>query len=84
MLRPRADTIPAVTDPPSPKGLPIAITQSPGRMLSESPNETALRGLSDLTFSTARSTLESLPTISAFRRVPSEKITLMSLASPIT
>ncbi len=67
MLRPRAETMPAVTEPPRPNGLPIAITQSPGRILSESPKVTALSGLSDFTRSTARSTLESLPTISALR-----------------
>ena len=49
MSRPRAETMPAVTEPPRPNGLPIAITQSPGRILSESPNFTALSGLSDFT-----------------------------------
>ena len=34
----RADMIPEVTVPPSPKGFPIAITQSPTLALSESPN----------------------------------------------
>ena len=34
------ETIPAVTVPPSPNGLPIAITQSPTRMISESPQLT--------------------------------------------
>ncbi len=29
MLRLRAETMPSVTEPPRPKGLPIAITQSP-------------------------------------------------------
>ena len=29
MSRPRAEMIPVVTVPPSPKGLPTAITQSP-------------------------------------------------------
>ena len=33
MLRPRAETMPAVTEPPRPNGLPIAITQSPGANL---------------------------------------------------
>ena len=33
MLRLRAETMPAVTVPPRPKGLPIAITQSPIRGL---------------------------------------------------
>ena len=32
MSRWRAETMPAVTVPPSPKGLPIAITQSPIRV----------------------------------------------------
>ena len=84
MLRPRADTMPAETEPPRPNGLPIAITQSPGRIASESPNVTAFSGLSGFTRSTARSTFVSLPTISAFSRVPSEKMTWMSLASPMT
>ena len=36
--RPRAEMMPAVTEWPRPNGLPIAITQSPTRTLSESPN----------------------------------------------
>ncbi len=35
MSRPRAETMPAVTVPPSPNGLPTAITQSPMRGLPE-------------------------------------------------
>src|SRR5829696_285629 len=84
MLRPRAETMPAVTEPPRPNGLPIATTQSPGRILSDSPNFTCLRGLSGFTRRTARSIFESLPTISALRREPPEKMTLMSFASPMT
>ena len=34
MSRPRAETMPAVTVPPRPNGLPIASTQSPTRSLS--------------------------------------------------
>ena len=34
------EIIPEVTVPPKPKGLPIAITQSPIRALSESPKLT--------------------------------------------
>ena len=34
MSRLRAETMPTVTEPPSPNGLPIAITQSPTRILS--------------------------------------------------
>ena len=37
MLRFRAEIIPEVTVPPKPKGLPIAITQSPTLALSELP-----------------------------------------------
>ena len=49
MSRLRAETMPAVTVPPRLNGLPIAITQSPSRSLSESPNFTALSGLSGFT-----------------------------------
>ena len=42
MSRLRAEMMPTVTVPPSPNGLPIAITQSPMRMTSELPNFTAL------------------------------------------
>ncbi len=34
-----------MTDPPSPNGLPIAITQSPGRSVSDSPKRHRLEGL---------------------------------------
>ena len=71
MSRSRAETMPAVTVPPRPNGLPIAITQSPTRSLSESPNFTAVSGLSGLTFSTARSVFVSVPTSSALSLVPS-------------
>ena len=76
--------MPAVTEPPSPNGLPMAMTQSPGRSFSESPNGTALSGLSGFTRRTARSIFGSLPMISAFSLLPSEKITEISLASPMT
>ncbi len=62
MFRPRADTMPTVTDPPSPNGLPIAITQSPMRTASLSPNFTAASGVDDSTFRTARSVFGSTPT----------------------
>ncbi len=51
MSRWRAERIPAVTLPPSPKGLPIAKTQSPTRDASLSPQLAAVKGLSVLTFS---------------------------------
>jgi hypothetical protein len=40
MSRPRADTMPAVTLPPSPNGLPTAMIQSPTLALSLSPQVT--------------------------------------------
>ena len=84
MSRLRAETMPAVTVPPRLNGLPIAITHSPSRSLSESPNFTAFSGLSGLTLSSARSVLVSRPTISAFRVVPSLRMTLTSSASAMT
>ena len=84
MLRLRAERMPAVTVSPRPNGLPTAITPSPTRALSLSPNFTVLNGLSLSTFSTATSTLGSLPTIVAFSLRPSVKMTTMSLASPMT
>src|SRR5258708_28390261 len=81
MSRARAETMPAVTVPPRPNGLPIASTQSPTFITSLSPNCTAVRGLSVLTRSKARSVLVSLPTISALRLVRSEEHT-SELQSP--
>jgi hypothetical protein len=46
MSRLRAETMPAVTVPPRLNGLPMAMTHSPSRSFSESPNLTALSGLS--------------------------------------
>ena len=84
MSRLRADTMPAVTVPPRLNGLPIAITHSPSRSFSESPNFTALSGLSVVTLSTARSTLVSLPSSVALSLVPSLRMTVISSASAIT
>ena len=84
MLRLRAEMMPAVTVSPRPNGLPTAITPSPTRALSLSPNLTVLNGLSLSTLSTATSTLASLPTIVAFSLRPSVKMTTTSLASPMT
>ena len=61
MLRWRAETMPAVTVPPSPNGLPTAMTQSPTRIFSLSPNLTLFNGAAGSTFSTATSTFGSLP-----------------------
>ena len=44
MLRLRAETMPAVTVEPMPKGSPMAITQSPMRALSLSPKWVAGSG----------------------------------------
>ena len=84
MSRLRADTMPAVTEPPRLKGLPIAITHSPSRSLSESPNFTATSGLTGLNFNTAMSVFLSTPTSSALILVPSFMITLISSASAMT
>ena len=42
--RPRAETMPAVTEPPRPNGLPAARTQSPTSTWRESPHATAGSG----------------------------------------
>ena len=76
MSRLRAETMPSDTEPPRPKGLPIASTQSPTLSLSELPKLTAVSGLSGLTRSTAISVLASRPTSSALRLVPSVKTTV--------
>ena len=84
MLRPRAETMPIETEPPRPKGLPIAITQSPMRNLSELPNLTKGSGLALSTFSTARSVLVSTPRSLASSFLPSAKLTVISSASAMT
>ena len=45
MSRLVAEMMPTVTVPPRPKGLPIAITQSPTRILAESPKLDGLQRL---------------------------------------
>ena len=60
-----AEIIPAVTVPPNPNGFPIAITQSPILDLSESPNLTGVKLLSDVIWSTAISDNGSAPRILA-------------------
>jgi len=49
------EIIPEVTVPPKPKGLPIAITQSPIRALSESPKQTGSNYSSACICKTAKS-----------------------------
>ena len=84
MSRLRAETMPAVTEPPRLNGLPIAITHSPSRSLSELANFTALSGFSGFTRSSARSVLESLPITSALSLEPSLNTTVISSASAMT
>ena len=84
MSRPRAEMMPAVTEPPSPNGLPIASTQSPMRMALESPNSRAGSGLSGFTFSNAMSPAVSRPTTVAFNEVLSCRVTVISSAPSIT
>ena len=61
MLRSRAETMPAVTVPPSPNGLPMANTQSPARGIS-SASFTKVKSSRPSTLSKARSLIGSLPT----------------------
>ena len=85
MSRLRAEMMPTVTVPPRPNGLPIAITQSPMRIWSESPKGTSFIFLSvGSTLSTAMSVLVSVPISSAFSFEPSEKFTSISSASAMT
>ena len=82
--RPRAETMPAVTVPPRPNGLPIASTQSPTLSVSESPNCTACSGLSGFTCNRAMSPVSSRPSTLAFSEVLSCSVTVISSAPSIT
>ena len=62
MSRLRAEMMPTVTVPPSPNGLPIAMTQSPMRIFVESPNFTDVSGCGGSTLRTERSVFVSVPT----------------------
>ena len=53
--RPTALTIPSVSVPLRPKGLPIASTMSPALTVVESANLAGLRSVAPETFNTARS-----------------------------
>ena len=83
MSRPRPETIPAVTVPPSPKGFPTATTQSPTRVRSESPNSTTGSDSSESTSMSARSVFGSTPTTSASSLRPSRSVTVTESA-PLT
>ena len=84
MSRPRDDTMPAVTVPDRPNGLPIASTQSPTRDLSLSPKATAVSLWSACTCSTARSVRSSWPSSLAFSTVLSCSVTVISSAPLMT
>ena len=84
MSLPLAETMPTETLPPKPKGLPIAITQSPIRALSESANFTEGKGFPASTLRRTMSIFASLPTILASSSVPSCNLTLISVAFPMT
>ena len=77
MLRCSAETMPAVTVPPRPNGLPIATTQSPTRVRVESPKRTKGRAGSRLILSTAMSEAWSRPTTSASYSVRSASVTVI-------
>ena len=76
--------MPAVTVLAKPNGLPMAMTQSPTRVSSESPNSRKGSGSSDSTRSTARSVFGSRPTTSAFSSLSSWRRTRISSALSIT
>ncbi len=73
--RPRAETMPAVTEPPRPNGLPAASTQSPTSTWRESPNATAGSGPVASTLISATSVSSSVPITLAGSRVPSVRPT---------
>ncbi|MNX78148.1 hypothetical protein D3C86_1097200 [compost metagenome] len=62
----------------------MAITQSPMRMLRESPNLTAFNGVFGSTFKTERSVFVSVPTSVALSFEPLGKITSMASAPSMT
>ena len=85
MSRCLAEMMPTVTEPPSPNGLPMAITQSPTLSLSDEPKGTAGSGFFGVTLRRARSVLVSLPrTLSTLSLVPSLKLMMISSAPSMT
>ena len=82
-VRPRAETIPAVTEYFNPNGFPTANTQLPTRSLSESPSVAVGRSSPSILM-TARSVSGSVPTICASKVRLSGRVTLISSASPTT
>ena len=85
MSRLLAEMMPSETEPPSPNGLPIAITQSPTSISAEEPNFTSGSGFFGVTFKSARSALVSRPMIlSTTSLEPSWKLMSISSAPSMT
>src|SRR5262245_44700023 len=85
MSRSLAEIMPTDTLPPSPNGLPMAITQSPTFSLLDEPNATCASGRLGVTFKSARSVLVSLPsTFSATSLEPLLKLMVISSAPSMT
>ena len=84
MSRPRADTIPALTEDPNPNGLPAAMIQSPTSTARESPHDTEGSGGAPSTLMTAMSVSSSEPSTLAVTSRPSENDTRILSACPTT
>ena len=84
MLRLSEETMPAVTELESPKGLPTATTQSPTRRRLSSPKSTFGSGRSLWIFNSATSVTGSLPTRVATNSRLSGKVTVIFLLASTT
>jgi len=82
--RPRAETMPAETEPPRPNGLPQATTQSPTSTAALSPHTAAGSGVAGSTLMTATSVSSSAPISLAGNWVPSDRLTTIASALPTT
>jgi hypothetical protein len=81
--RPRAETTPAVTEPPKPCGFPIATTSCPTRNDVASPSSVATRSRASVR-RTARSESGSAPTTSARKVRPSVNVAVARRARATT
>ena len=84
MSRLRPLTMPELTEPPSPSGLPMAITVSPTTSLSLSPSVTVGSGFSGRTRISARSASGLSAVASARSWVLSCRVTMISEVPPTT
>jgi len=84
IVRPSAETTPVVTVWLKPKGLPMAMTVSPGMMSPESPSLTAGSFDAPLIWSTAMSKSGSAPLTAAGNSLPSSRCTMTSSPPAIT